>query len=119
MDENAEKLYNDAVKYRDGKGEQINRRTAAELFKEAAKGDHPGGASWIALLYKGVITGYQEDFEQFQYWNEKSIKLNAVEFYLKRANEGDMDAQYSLGVLYEEAVGTQIDYEQSLYWYKR
>ena len=115
----AEVPYNEALKYRDGKGEQLNRKIAADYFKEAAKYDHPGGASWIALLYKGVITGYQEDYEQFTIWNNLTIKLNALEFYLKRANDGDMDAQYSLGVLFEEAVGTDLDYEQSLYWYKR
>jgi TPR repeat protein len=36
-----------------------------------------------------------------------------------RANEGDVDAQYNLGVMYDQGYGVLQDYNQAIYWYKK
>ncbi|MCR9067154.1 MAG: hypothetical protein NXI00_24525, partial [Cytophagales bacterium] len=78
-----------------------------------------GGTAWIALLSKGTITGFDEDLCAFRRWS-KAIETNkSVEYFLARSEEGDPDASYSLGVLYEEALGVPLDYEESLKWYLR
>ena len=42
-----------------------------------------------------------------------------IDEYLQRANMGDAEAQYSLGVFYEEGNGVERDYVKARYWYKR
>ncbi len=41
------------------------------------------------------------------------------EEYLQRANMGDAEAQYCLGLCYEEGNGVESDYVKAGYWYKK
>jgi TPR repeat protein len=42
----------------------------------------------------------------------------ALKWYQLAANQGDSDAQYNLGVLYDEGNGTAQDYKTALKWYQ-
>ena len=43
----------------------------------------------------------------------------AFYWYQKSAKQGDAQAQYNLGMLYEYGHGTAVDEEQVLYWYQK
>ena len=56
------------------------------------------------------------------YYTGNGIEINYVkarELYLKEAANGNVDAMYMLGVIYERGCAVDIDYKFSLYWYKR
>ena len=46
-------------------------------------------------------------------------KSTAAEWYRKAADQGDADAQYKLGVFYENGYGVTQDKEQAMQWYKK
>ena len=52
-------------------------------------------------------TGVDEDPEQAFYW------------FMKSASQGDADAQYAVGVCYEEGLGTEADLNEAREWYSR
>ena len=60
--DDGERLYREGVCYRDGleQGVLLNRTNAARYLLEAGKLGHPG-AAWMALLAKGIVTGFEED----------------------------------------------------------
>lgn len=53
--------------------------------------------------------------------NEGTVKSDKETFkwHLKAANQGDSDAQYNLGEMYEEGTGTLKDDKQAVYWYRK
>ena len=46
-------------------------------------------------------------------------KAKAVERYTRAADQGDTDAQYRLGMCYEEGAGVERDTAKAVEWYKR
>ena len=46
-------------------------------------------------------------------------KATAAEWYRKAADQGDADAQYKLGLFYENGYGVTQDKEQAMQWYKK
>ena len=51
--------------------------------------------------------GVEEDPEQAVFW------------FRKAASQGDVDAQYLLGMCYEEGLGVQADRGEAYEWYAR
>ena len=51
--------------------------------------------------------GVDEDLQKAYYW------------FMQSAVQGDMDAQYSLGMCYEEGLGVDVDLEEARDWYAR
>jgi TPR repeat protein len=52
------------------------------------------------------------------YYEERKRFLEAEEWYLKAAKQGDLVAQYKLGRLYEKGMGVPKDYAEAIHWYK-
>ena len=42
-----------------------------------------------------------------------------VSWYRKEAHQGDREAQFHLGVMYEKGEGVTQSYKQALYWYEK
>ena len=121
-------LYLTGASYRDGrnatplnriKDVSLNRRTAGEYFLKAAEAGNALGIAWIALLSKGTITGYLEDQELYLKWSEELGREGRMEGIIALARCGDLDAMYSLGVLYEEGIGVRLNYKDSVEWYRK
>lgn len=51
--------------------------------------------------------GVEEDLEAAHYW------------FMQAALQGDADAQYSLGICYEEGLGVEKDLDEAFDWYTR
>lgn len=43
----------------------------------------------------------------------------AVEWYRKAAEQGDADAEYAMGLCYEEGTGVEQDFAQAAMWYEK
>lgn len=53
-----------------------------------------------------------------KYKNEKKF-TEAIEYYKKAAEQGDMDAQCSLGDCYYHGTGVEQDYPEAVKWYRK
>ena len=117
--DDGERLYREGVRYRDGleQGVLLNRTNAARYLLEAGKLGHPGAAAWMALLAKGIVTGFEEDHVEAEKWQTEAIRLDVRSFYERRALSGDQDAHYSLGILLEEGIAMELDYPLAFHHY--
>jgi TPR repeat protein len=89
-------MYNLGVMYRDGLGVPRDRERAKGQFLAAAQKGHALAQYGIARLY------YDDgDFTQALLW------------YQKAANQGDLDALYNLGHMYHEGKGVSKDYARA------
>jgi len=43
----------------------------------------------------------------------------AVEWYNKSAEQGNMQAQYNLGIMYEDGIGVPQSNEKAMEWYRK
>jgi TPR repeat protein len=59
------------------------------------------------------------DFERGYDFEENGKLGEAFKFYLKAAKHGSIEAQVSLGNLYDEGKGCPKDPQKAVYWYKR
>jgi TPR repeat protein len=89
------------------------------------------------LYYEDVSHGLPQDDIQTAFWRRKirawRAYINSVDFhnsehwrhtqaafwYRKAAEQGDADAQNSLGYLYSEGQGVPQDYAQAALWYRK
>ncbi len=49
---------------------------------------------------------------------EKDLR-KALEWYGKAAAEGNTEAQYDIGTLYRDAIGTAQNYREAAYWFRK
>jgi TPR repeat protein len=99
---NAARLYNQSLKYLDGKGVAKDEAKAFAMNSEAAEsGDHDAvlAMGWFHL--NGI--GVEADSEKAEYW------------YRKSARQGETRAMFSLGQM--AYLGTA--YEDALLWFNR
>ncbi len=47
------------------------------------------------------------------------LSQEQIEDYIRRAGEGDVDAQYNLGIIYYHGEGVPRNYEDALLWFHR
>jgi TPR repeat protein/transglutaminase-like putative cysteine protease len=93
--------------YRDGRGVERNYKEAEKWLSRAAE----QGSSWaqaeIGLLYTHGGDGLPQDYGK------------AIEYFRKSADEGNADALYDLGWVYEAGLGVPQDRQQAIEWYSK
>ena len=87
--------------------------------------------SWLfvkdGVYYKGYATKRQAKMAAFQHYlgngsfasnttNTSASEDMDIEWYHKASEQGDANAQYKLGTMYEEGRGVEINTEVALYW---
>ena len=70
----------------------------------------------IALLCAGAVQA--GDFEDGMAAYERKDYATAFAKWRTAAQQGDADAQFNLGVLYDEGKGVAQDYKEAVRWYK-
>ena len=63
-----------------------------------------------------------EDEAKFFEWSEKAseqINKESFERYKKAAEQGDVEAQYNLGLMYEFGDGVEEDFDQAVKWFEK
>ncbi len=82
--------------------------TSFQLFQPKANQGDADAQFNLALLYK-LGAGIPKDLKQAVYW------------YTKAAEQGHVNAQYSLGSLYLDGDGQEVpkDFKQAVYWYTK
>ena len=89
-----------------GNGVVHSREYALEWLTKAADEGHANAMREIASFYFGA-------------GDEKEDELSlAAAWYRKAANKGDIDAQFSLGSMFEKGQGLDRDKDQAIVWYR-
>ncbi|MDH5547193.1 MAG: sel1 repeat family protein [Gammaproteobacteria bacterium] len=101
-DGNPEALYLLGRMYEQGDGVGKDEQEARDLYRQAAEKGHNNAGQRLAL------------FENSNSGDESVV----LEWYLPSAEEGDMEAQYNLGFMYETGWGIGIDERKAVRWYK-
>ena len=126
------------VLYCNGEGLPHDYAQAALWFRKAAEQDDAHAQYNLGAWYKdGVNQGVPQDDTQTAFWHRKirawRAYVNSVDFhrsehwrytqaafwYRKAAEQGDADAQDSLGDLYNSGQGVRRDYAQAALWYRK
>jgi len=126
------------VLYDYGQGVPQDYAQAALWFRKAAEqGDAHAQYDLGAWYKEGVNQGAPQDDPQTAFWRRKirawRAYVNSVDFhrsehwrytqaafwYRKAAEQGDADAQDTLGDLYSSGQGVRRDYAQAALWYRR
>lgn len=100
---NAHAMYKLGLAYGNGNGVAVDKQKARNYYRMAAeKGD----------VNAQIQYGYILETEDF---NMKE----ALKWYQKSADQGNMIAQYNLGQMYRSGNGVEVDYEKALKYYKK
>ena len=78
-----------------------------QRYLSAAKSGDRVAQFYVGMIYGTGKAGVKKDYQQAAYW------------YRKAADQGQMDAQNNLGVLYYYGLGVTQDYSQAVYWYRK
>jgi TPR repeat protein len=62
-----------------------------------------------------AYAGFDEGFSAYQ----KGDYQTALKEFKPLAEQGDIKAQFSLGVMYAHGKGVAQDYQQAIYWYQK
>lgn len=106
----AEAMYNLAVMYRHGAGNDRGEPEEEEAFKwylSAASNGHGESQFIVGLMYASGTETLKQDHKESNKW------------FRKAAGHHNKDAEYSLGIVYEEGLGVKKDEKQSYNWYFR
>lgn len=110
------------IMYERGDGVQRNDDLAYKWISLAAQQGHPRARTLLEsdkwLLYLDAKTpdkeGPGEPGPQMP-----EVPREQVDEYLRKAGEGDVDAQYNLGIIYYHGEGVEKDFEQALSWFQK
>ena len=79
-------------------------------------------AIWAALLLATAAPAWADNTAQFEQamaaYNAGNYK-QAFHLLQPLAQQGDAEAQFNLGVMYEKGQGVAQDYQQALVWYQK
>ena len=131
-----ESQFNLGVTYSNGRGVPQDDEKAAKWFQLAAdQGDAAARERLDFLLTDKVQINNQNNSQDFQKSPEKVIgddikeedadDGHAIKNYKKRfklilplAKKGDAEAQYNLGIMYDNGIEILKDYNEAVYWYR-
>jgi len=73
----------------------------------------------LSLLFFGINTPTLADYTDGYNAYQKGDYKTAVSEWKSLADQGEVDAQYNLGVMYENGEGVLQDYKQAVKWYRK
>lgn len=122
------------LRYLYGNGVEQDYKKAVEYYQTAAEQGNTGAQNRLGscyyhgygveqdyfkaiALYKKVVECGSESARE----NLETCIKNYFEYYEKLVNNGDVDAQYILGQIYEGLCGNikDIDYKEAYKWYQK
>lgn len=136
---NNEALNSLGMIYFAGLGKDKNFKNAEEYFLKANKYGNKDAKLNLAELYRVKDFGRSPDFEKAKNWYLLGVQDNpsrayeglskmyfdqgkyeeAFDFSKKSAELGNQEAQYNLGVFFEQGVYVKKDKKQAEYWYEK
>ena len=84
-----------------------NKIAARKLFKAAADYWHSGAMYYLGMYYEQGLGGLRKNSNDAIYW------------YKKAADSGNVDAQFRLSEIYWEGIGTAVDKDQGIIYLRK
>jgi TPR repeat protein len=109
---NTDAQYKLGLLYLEGKGTDKNEHEAFELFNRAAAKGHANALFQLALMYLHGWGTAQNEPLATRYFRMSVKPLT------QSSEQGDVEAQYKLGVMYDEGRGVEKDYIEAICWYR-
>lgn len=106
------------------KGEGIER-SDDKAFKWISLAARQGHARARVMLESEKWIKYQETIQGSAPKQDsaegaiQAVSTEQIEEYTRKAEEGDVDAQYNLGIIYYHGEGVPKDYEEALSWFHK
>ncbi len=104
-----EKKFKPARVRRDLHGCYFDSLSFDELMELERKDHDAQVQSWIGFCYESEEFGmdFPKDYEK------------AFEWYQKAADQGSINAQFHLGLMYHKGLGVEANYEKAVEWYQK
>ena len=117
----AQSQYDAAWMYFSGYGASRNGAKAMELFGQAAAQGHRGAAALIPIFQQAESSNASTEFTVGAMYRDgrETAKDEAIalDWFTRSAEQGYVEAQYSLGVMYRDCCGENgSDYESAIAW---
>ena len=93
----------EAMKYDTGDGAPQDKAKAREIYRQLAEEGNASGQFLLGLSYDHDDENYSE----------------AMKWYLKAAEQGDHQAQASIGDLYRDGKGVEQNFPEAVKWYRK
>ena len=107
---NKEALTNLAICYLEGIGTTKNFIIAHELFSQSAKNKDPDALFYLAFFkLKKIDTNSVKDYREIHHLLTEVLLINPEH----------ADALYYTGYLYENGLGLELNYDKSIFYYKK
>lgn len=110
------------IMYEKGEGVERSDDKAYKWISLAARQGH---ARARVMLETDKWVRYQEsiqcsaDKQEDPQGKVQEVSAEQIEKYTAKAEEGDVDSQYNLGIIYYHGEGVPRDYEQALSWFHK
>jgi len=132
----AEAQYHLSIMYAKGQHVPNDQKKSFELLKQSAENGHPAAQYYLGTAYRDGLLGLHPDKDKALTWIGKAAEqafagtlagLSAspdlqafVDWVRKSAAEGNADAQFILGVLYETGIGgVPQDLKEAIQWFEK
>ena len=117
----AQSQYDAASMYFSGYGVSRNGAKAIELFRQAAAQGHRGAATLVPIFQQAESSDASAEFTVGAIYRDgrEAVKDDtiALNWLTQSAEQGYVEAQYSLGVMYKNCCGAnKSDYESAIAW---
>ena len=110
--------------YRDGLGVAQNYEEAIKYFKLSADQGNEWGQFCLGEMYrdgKGIEKNQEEADKYFKLVTGQNLffRLNTFNYFVRKAEDGDSDAIFSLGVMYRGGNGVEQNKDKAKEYFKQ
>ena len=103
--------------YTKGTGVKKDRSKAIEWHRKAAKQGFEISETKLGGIFGlAPLSSYYLQFSSCNFWDDIDTVINNTEQYIKKAEQGDAQAQYYLGICYANGKGVQKDDKKAFEW---
>jgi len=140
---NAEAQYYLGRCYEYGTGVEQDHEEAVTWYRRAAEQRNADAQYYLGMCYEYGM-GVEQDYEEAVTWYLRATEERAAEqgheaaqllkshlrgieyyyveaaaWYRRAAEQGDANAQFNLGICYQNGIGIEQDYKKAITWYRR
>ncbi|MFY9398624.1 MAG: tetratricopeptide repeat protein [Desulfomonilia bacterium] len=111
--------------YERGDGVDKDDDKAYQWISQAAQQGHPRARTllesdkWLLYLDEKAHSEEERPSQDKHASTSSGVTRQQVDEYIRKAQQGDVDAQYNLGVIYYHGEGVTRDFEEALSWFQK
>jgi TPR repeat protein len=113
------------IMYERGDGVDRDDDKAYQWIAQAAQQGHPRARTllesdkWLLYLDEQAHSGEERPNPDRPASTSSGVTREQVDEYIRKAEQGDVDAQYNLGVIFYHGEGMARDFQEALTWFQK